>query len=138
MHLIRRSANKIIDIYIYRFIMEIFKQDSILEQISSEISEEHNILLEQMNKIIDRKDKNKYLKEIFNDYNLYYENLVQIKQKQQENISYILDYLEEELLSDKYDDGVIKHINYQINLLTKKLECTKKDLEKLNTVNTKK
>ena len=124
-------------IYIYIKI-DIFQKDFILKQIQSEIKKNRNNILVNLVELDKVKDKNTFLREVYDDYKSYYDYIVGVKIDQEILILSLLHYLEKSMLEAGLTDKMIRQAKHEYNDLLNKLEGVRNDLAEItNKVNNK-
>ena len=111
--------------------MDIFQKDFILKQIQSEIKKNRNNILVNLVELDKVKDKNVFLREVYDDYKSYYDYIVGVKKDQEILISSLLHYLEKSMLEAGLTDKMIRQAKHEYNDLLNKLEGVRNDLAEI-------
>ena len=119
--MIVECKKKIIRCIIYIYKMEVFRKDKMLKQIRCEIKKNRNNLLTDLVEINKIKDKNIFLRDVYDDYKSYYYYIVNQKKDQEIQILSLLHYLEKSLLEANLTDKMVRQAKHEQQNLIEKL-----------------
>lgn len=111
------------------------QRDLYLIQIQEEIKNKRNYILEK-NKELEKKQKiNEFLSIVKNDYQQYYDHIIQEKQKQYEAMSILNNYLDDLITTNKVlDQELIKAKSDQKQVL-REMDTIRNELDELTKYN---
>jgi chromosome segregation ATPase len=111
------------------------QRDLYLIQIQEEIKNKRNYILEK-NKELEKKQKiNEFLSIVKNDYQQYYNHIIQEKQKQYEAMSILNDYLDDLITTKKVlDEELIKAKRDQKQVL-REMDNIRTELDEITKYN---
>jgi trans-2-enoyl-CoA reductase len=111
------------------------ERDLYLIQIQEEIKNKRNYILEK-NKELEKKQKiNEFLSIVKNDYQQYYDHIIEEKQKQYQAMSILNDYLGDLITTNKVlDEELIKAKQDQRQIL-REMDVIRKDLNEITKYN---
>ena len=110
---------------------EIANRDLILNEIEKEIKNQRSNIFNQLNDIEEKRQKNQYLNEIYQDYVKFKEHIVKEKSEQKLLLQKLLSYLEKSKTEEFYASRLIQQLDIEEKNVHDKLNHVKKELSEL-------
>ena len=111
--------------------MEVFRKDQLLKQIRCEIKKNRNYMVSDLVNMDKMKDKNIFLREVYDDYKSYYNHIVNQKKDQEIQMLYLLHYLEKSMLEANLTDKMVRQAKHEQQNIIEKLEKVRNDLAEI-------
>lgn len=106
-------------------------RDKILQGIQSEINLQQLNVLRQMKDLERNKEKNDFLKGVFEDYNKYKDFIINQKRDQKIFLEGLISYLEKTKVTGEITDRMIEQTKFEERDIMDKLKKIKKELNDL-------
>jgi len=110
---------------------EIANRDLILNEIEKEIKNQRSNIFNQLKDIEEKRQKNQYLNEIYQDYVKFKEHIVKEKSEQKLLLQKLLSYLEKSKTEEFYASRLIQQLDIEEKNVHDKLNHVKKELSEL-------
>ena len=110
---------------------EIANRDLILNEIDKEIKNQRSNIFNQLKDIEEKRQKNQYLNEIYQDYVKFKEHIVKEKSEQKLLLQKLLSYLEKSKTEEFYASILIQQLDIEEKNVHDKLNHVKKELSEL-------
>ncbi len=110
---------------------ELAHRDLILNQIDKEIKNQHNFIFNQLRDIEKKRETNKYLNNIHDDYVKFKEYIVKEKSEQKLLLQNLLSYLEKSKTEEFYASRLLDQLDKEEKNVFNKLNQVKKELGEL-------
>jgi len=110
---------------------EIANRDLILNEIEKEIKNQRSNIFNQLKDIEEKRQKNQYLNEIYQDYVKFKEHIVKEKSEQKLLLQKLLSYLEKSKTEEFYASRLIQQLDIEEKNVHDKLNQVKKELSEL-------
>lgn len=112
--------------------MDIAKRDLAIQRIKSEINNRRTFLENSFNSLKSSKNENSLLRNIYNDYNSYYDNRLTEKKALQEAFNNLHNYLESIRESSEITKEDAKKAKKAAKETLKEIKYVEEEIEKLN------
>jgi hypothetical protein len=109
----------------------IANRDLILNEIEKEIKNQRSNIFNQLKDIEEKRQKNQYLNEIYQDYVKFKEHIVKEKSEQKLLLQKLLSYLEKSKTEEFYASRLIQQLDIEEKNVHNKLNQVKKELSEL-------
>ena len=110
---------------------EIANRDLILNEIEKEIKNQRSNIFNQLKDIEEKRQKNQYLNDIYQDYVKFKEHIVKEKSEQKLLLQKLLSYLEKSKTEEFYASRLIQQLDIEEKNVHNKLNQVKKELTEL-------
>lgn len=110
---------------------ELAHRDLILNQIDKEIKNQHSFIFNQLRDIEKKRQTNKYLNNIYEDYMKFKEYIIKEKSEQKLLLQNLLAYLEKSKTEEFYASRLLDQLDKEEKNVFNKLNQVKKDLSEL-------
>lgn len=110
---------------------ELAHRDLILNQIDKEIKNQHSFIFNQLQDIEKKRQTNKYLNNIYEDYMKFKEYIIKEKSEQKLLLQNLLAYLEKSKTEEFYASRLLDQLDKEEKNVFNKLNQVKKDLSEL-------
>ena len=110
---------------------EIANRDLILNEIEKEIKNQRSNIFNQLKDIEEKRQKNQYLNDIYQDYVKFKEHIVKEKSEQKLLLQKLLSYLEKSKTEEFYASRLIQQLDIEEKNVHNKLNQVKKELSEL-------
>jgi hypothetical protein len=107
-------------------------RDLYLTQIESQINAKRKLLMDKKKILKKELNQNEFLKYVMNDYNKYYQYIIQQKQDQINAMNTLKSYINDIIVSGKMTDQDIENARKEKNLLLNELNKIRHELESIN------
>ena len=115
--------------------MSLAERDLYLIQIQEAIKSKRNTILEK-NKELQKKQKiNEFLDVVKNDYQQYYNHIIQEKQKQYQAMQLLNDYLDDLVTTNKVVDNELLKAKQDQRQILREMDVIRKDMDELTKYN---
>ena len=111
--------------------MEVFRKDQLLKQIRCEIKKNRNYMVSDLVNMDKMKDKNIFLREVYDDYKSYYNYIINQKKDQEIQMLYLLHYLEKSMLEANLTDKMVRQAKHEQQNIIEKLGKVRNDLAEI-------
>ena len=111
--------------------MEVFRKDQLLKQIRCEIKKNRNYMVSGLVNLDKMKDKNIFLREVYDDYKSYYNHIINQKKDQEIQMLYLLHYLEKSMLEANLTDKMVRQAKHEQQNIIEKLGKVRNDLAEI-------
>ena len=111
--------------------MDIGKRDLVLKILNEQITNLQGFNLEKMKDIGEKQKENEFLTGVYKDYTKHYDYIIQLKNQQQEQIQYLVNYLEKSLEQAGLSESMIRQANHEKLRLKQQIEAIKDELDNL-------
>ena len=111
--------------------MDVYNKDNFSKQIQCEIIKNRKNVsrgLFEMNKL---KDKNDFLRGVYNDYRGYHTYIINQKKDRELQILRLLHYLEKSLLDANLTEKMVEESKHEHNILLKRLDDVRNELKEV-------
>ena len=112
--------------------MSLNELELLQEQLEDAIYDEKNKLVDSVEQLEEERETNEFLNEIAKDYKKYHNALLQQKQRQQQQLVHILDYLDNLLETQAVTEYTLSHTKNEQNRLVKEIKQLQKDMDNIN------
>ena len=112
--------------------MDLAKRDLKVHEISKQIKIEQAKMLKRFKTISDKKSKNKYLQEIYNNYKKFKDDIILNKEKQVKHIKSLLKYLEKMKKENLENKSILNKLDLEEKSLNKKISDLKYEIKVIN------
>lgn len=113
--------------------MDVYNKDNFSKQIQCEIIKNRKNVsrgLFEMNKL---KDKNDFLRGVYNDYRGYHTYIINQKKDRELQILRLLHYLEKSLLDANLTEKMVEESKHEHNILLKRLDDVRNELKEVTS-----
>ena len=110
---------------------EIANRDLILNEIEKEIKNQRSNIFNQLKDIEEKRQKNQYLNDIYQDYVKFKEHIVKEKSEQKLLLQKLLSYLEKSKTEEFYASRLIQQLDIEEKNVYNKLNQVKNELTEL-------
>lgn len=111
--------------------MDIGKRDLVLKILNEQIINLQGFNLEKMRDVGEKQKENEFLTGVYKDYTKHYNYIIQLKNQQQEQIQYLVNYLEKSLEQAGLSESMIRQANHEKLRLKQQIEAIKDELDSL-------
>ena len=111
--------------------MSLNELELLQKQLEDAIYDEKNNLVDSVEQLEDERETNEFLIEIAKDYKKYHNTLLEQKQRQQEQLVHILDYLDNLLETQAVTEYTLSHTKNEQNRLVKEIKQLQKDMDNI-------
>ena len=112
--------------------MDLAKRDLKVHEISKQIKIEQAKMLKRFKTISDKKSKNKYLQEIYNNYKKFKDDIISNKKDQVKHIKSLLKYLEKMKKENSENKNILNKLDLEEKSLNKKISDLKYEIKVIN------
>ena len=107
------------------------QNELVLKQIACEIKKNRNNLHSNLRNLRTFQKDNKFLRQIYGDYEDYHNFIINQKKEQELTILRLLHYLEKNMLDSNLKKRMLQESKHEQNVLLEKLHEVRNDLEKV-------
>jgi vacuolar-type H+-ATPase subunit H len=107
------------------------EKDTYLLKIQTEIKNKKNMLVKKKTELENKAKTNKYLKEVKNDYNKYYDYIVNEKQQQYNALLLLKEYMDDLVKTENLVDNQIRTAKYDQKDILGEIDNVKQELDEL-------
>jgi len=107
------------------------QNELVLKQIACEIKKNRNNLHSNLRNLRTFQKDNKFLRQIYGDYEDYHNFIINQKKEQELTILRLLHYLEKNMLDSNLTERMLQESKHEQNVLLEKLHEVRNDLEKV-------
>jgi hypothetical protein len=111
--------------------LSLAEKDILILKIDNEINNRRKLILEKTKKITNKKKVNHFLEGVKEDYEKYYNYIVQEKQQQYNSMLIIKNYLDDLIKTEKMANSQLKNIKYDQNHILHEMDKIKTEMDKL-------
>lgn len=111
--------------------MDHLQNELILKQIACEIKKNRNNLHSNLRNLRTFQKDNKFLRQIYDDYEDYHNFIINQKKEQELTILRLLHYLEKNMLDSNLTERMLQESKHEQSVLLEKLYEVRNDLEKV-------
>ena len=111
--------------------MNNFQKELVLKQIACEIKKNRNNLHSNLRNLRTFQKDNKFLRQIYDDYEDYHNFIINQKKEQELTILRLLHYLEKNMLDSNLTERMLQESKHEQSVLLEKLYEVRNDLEKV-------
>lgn len=111
--------------------MEIANRDQIIDALRSEIDKVRGGVLNQLQDIGEIQKENEFLTEIVGDYKKYHNALKRQKQREENHLKMLVDYLEKQLMEAGMTESMEKQARFEQNRILESLENLKSEMKEI-------
>ena len=112
--------------------MDLAKRDLKVHEISKQIKIEQAKMLKRFKTIREKKSKNKYLQEIYNNYKKFKDDIILNKKNQVKHIKSLLKYLEKMKKENSENKTLLNKLDLEEKSLNKKISDLKYEIKVIN------
>jgi hypothetical protein len=109
-------------------VSSVYERDKQLKQLEQQIKEKQGFLLEKRKTLDQAKGKNKFLKDVQQDYQKYFQYIVDEKKKQTEAFSKLNEYLDRIIVNGKLTEEEVEKSKQDQKKIVKELDSIKQGL----------
>jgi hypothetical protein len=134
MHTISKNPNKklyVIYILMNKNILKLAERDKTLQQIQSEIKLQQINLLRQTQELEKNHKSNKFLEDVFEDYKVFRDHIIDEKRNQKIFLEGLITYLEKMQVQGKMTERLMNQSKHEETSILDKLDKVKKELNEL-------
>jgi hypothetical protein len=106
-------------------------KDLYLIKIQTEIKKKKNMLVKKKRELENKAKTNKYLSEVKNDYNKYYDYIVNEKQQQYNALMLLKEYMDDLVKTENLVDNQIRTAKYDQKDILVEIDTVKQELDEL-------
>jgi|TARA_B000000475_G_C15979281_1_gene440307 septal ring factor EnvC (AmiA/AmiB activator) len=111
--------------------MDHLQNELVLKQIACEIKKNRNNLHSNLRNLRTFQKDNKFLRQIYDDYEDYHNFIINQKKEQELTILRLLHYLEKNMLDSNLTERMLQESKHEQSVLLEKLYEVRNDLEKV-------
>lgn len=111
--------------------LSLAQRDLMLQNIENQINVRRKLILEKGKKIDKKKKVNHFLEDVKEDYEKYYQYIIQEKQQQYNSMMLIKNYLDDLLKAEKLANNELNHVKHDQNQILNEMDKIKIELNKL-------
>ena len=111
--------------------MDVFYKDKMSKQIQCEIIKNRKNVANGLIQMKNLKDKNDFLRGVYDDYRGYHNYIVNQKKDQEIQILKLLHYLEKSMLEANLTESMVEESKHEHNILLKKLDEVRGELKEV-------
>ena len=111
--------------------MDIAERDLKIILLKEAIHANRDFVIQKIKALEQAQKENVFLKTIYNDYRKYYNYIIEQKLKQEAQMNFLVDYLDESILSAGLSKSQICRAKYEQNHILHELNSVRTDLENL-------
>ena len=111
--------------------MDIANRDQIIDALRSEIDKVRGGVLNQLQDIGEIQKENEFLTEIVGDYKKYHNALKRQKQREENHLKMLVDYLEKQLMEAGMTESMEKQARFEQNRILESLENLKSEMKEI-------
>lgn len=115
--------------------MDIYNKDQTLSDIKQKIKENKEDLIKTYKELSKSKENNKYLKDVYNDYEDYKNSIIKSKKLQETQILSLLHYLEKSMTEGSLTERMLKEAKNEETLLLNKLNKIRNEIKDIQDNN---
>ncbi len=109
--------------------MDIARQDKLLIILNNEIKKKKLYLNKRYKDITETSKANSFLNNVTDDYNTYYNHILDERENQYKSLKIILDYLDRLILEEKLSDMYLQNVKKDQEHILTEMNLIKKDLD---------
>ena len=109
--------------------MDFIKKDKMLREIQHQMKKENLSMLRNLKEMEKTKDKNDFLKGVYEDYKMYKEHIVKQKEDHEKTIKDLINYLEKNLLNEGLTDRMMRQAQFEQKKLLDDLESIRREIK---------
>ena len=111
--------------------MDIYKKDLLLKKIQCQIKKNKKKLINDFRELEEKKTNNKFLNEVYKDYQNYQNYIIGLKKDQEIQILSLLHYLEKSMLEANLTERIVREAKHEEKILLSKLEKIRGELKEI-------
>lgn len=111
--------------------MNTFSRDEILAILKNEMNELTKFNTDNVKRLSEKRDENKFIKYVLDDYKTHYKYILNSKKQQQEQIEYLLFYIENALSQGGITETMLNQARYERSNLLRQLDNIKKSIDEI-------
>jgi hypothetical protein len=112
--------------------MSLNELELLQNRLGNAIYEGKNKLIDSVEQLEEEREANAFLNEIAQDYKKYNNALLEQKQRQQQQLVHILDYLDNLLETQAVTEYTLLHTKNEQNRLVREIKQLQKDMDNIN------
>jgi len=112
-------------------IMNLAERDKYLSEIEQEINSKKDLLLEKRKYLKNISGDNRFLKNVNNDYQKYYDFIIKQKEDQMKTLNYLNDYIQDIMVNNKLTEQGILETNQEKKRILSEIKNIRKSLEEI-------
>jgi hypothetical protein len=112
-------------------IINLAERDDYLSKVEQEIKSKRELLLEKRKYLNKISRDNRFLRNVSNDYQNYYDFIVKQKEDQMKSLNYLNDYLEDMMVNSKITEQDIVETTREQKRVLNEIKYIKKSLDKI-------
>ncbi len=111
--------------------MNFLEKEKMLKEIQYQMKKEQLSMLKNLKEMEKNQDKNSFLKGVYEDYRMYRDHIVKQKEREENTIRELINYLEKNLLSNGLTDRMMRQAQFEQKQLLDNLNGIRKELKDL-------
>jgi hypothetical protein len=111
--------------------MNLAERDKYLSEIEKEIKSKKDLLLEKRKYLKEISGENRFLTNVNNDYQTYYDFIIKQKEDQMKTLNYLNDYIQDIMVNSKLTDQDIVETNQEKKRILNEIKNIRKSLEEI-------